>query len=618
MSLPDPSRLYGNAGVLSQLYSLLHEGRTATRETILEDYFQNIIRVKADFIKLCEDYPKGEVPHEHIAPHPEDALDVAIAKNLYWDRLSGVFVGEKNRIKISKLATTQFDDMRADFIRSCEASADKSHKPLGFDGASKLEEAIAKDLYWDKVQRTFEKQQNCIKAEKLKLPYYAAIKAQYDRMVTQPKIKEFEGSVVQAMKHFHRTFVTIESIDVPLSHLLAENYVTAKSENIQHLLLMVDVPYQTQLPMLSLPSTVEELTDEVLNDFFVSIQSNLKEEVFLVKKMFECAEGEATAEVRNHLRSTGEDDDIVDGIFSPDNPTTVSLQIEIGKAHSLKCRDADLGKLLARFAYDVARGMELEKICDFVLSINCVGPEHLTKKFEPQEVAILNFFHRRYRGRIALHAGELCHEIATKKDMRSTAANVEKSGAQRLGHAYCLTEESDHKILRDRKIAVEVCYTSTKRLFGTKHPFPCFNSKPHLYEHEILIVASTDDRYIFNTTQSIEFYKILKRIPNVNYRDLQALAYNSLLASDLPGSSILDLVDGRYIVKNEYKKYVEGGADLSCDYTQLTRRQKKQIQLVQAIAAFEDAILKKIAGSNGLSSSPPELSYFSGYIKSRI
>lgn len=493
-------------------------------DAIMETYFRRIVVLKKSLKNFCESFPKGGNLHEHSGFHHEDRLNECIDRGLYWNP-------------------------QVCLMSEC----------LGEGGFA---------------------------AKELNMPIRDKERVCFFRTITQPKIKEFQNDPKLAMKHFHATFVITEQLSVPFWKCWAHDYIAAWREGLHHQLLMFDPPLLTELPSLTLPPDLDKLPEEeidkVLEAFYQNIQDSLNYEVQLLKKILEEEEVKANEKVVEILGKEKLGGDYFDGIFGTGGPVNISLQVEIGKIYALNCQDSDEGKLLARFAYDVVKAMELERCCDFVVSINCVGPEHLARRVEPQEGVILDFFFKKYQGNIAYHAGELCPPLCSAAEMSKIAAVVtQKIHAKRIGHGVCLTKDAV-------KATIEVCPTATKRLLGKHHPFMDF------IKAGVPIVVCTDNRYVFDKTPADEFYAILKNWPGVTYKEVKTLARNSLHYSDLSGDSILENNAEGFTVREGFVDFIEmDQVELDAAFRDLPAKQKIQIRHERAIKAFENDSIPK-------------------------
>lgn len=116
---------------------------------------------------------------------------------------------------------------------------------------------------------------------------------------------------------------------------------------------------------------------------------------------------------------------------------------------------------------------------------------------------------------ITVHSGEAPHPKAPKWVMDA----VEVLGAQRIGHGVqIINDENVMKVIRDRKIPLELCPTSnmlTNAVTDLKsHPLK------KLYEFGVLTTINTDDPGIFNTNLNRE-YRICREVLGMTESDLE-------------------------------------------------------------------------------------------------
>ena len=505
---------------------------------------------------------------------------------------------------------TNKENNSIEFKRFCEdfpLGADL-HNHSGCHHSTILTHAKLKNLFWDTIRKTFLKEPNedCIPAGELELPSKLEMKKEFIAKLTQPKFAAFNNDRQDANDHFHATFIASGSAEVPLAACLVDEYNEAIFHNIQHVLLMIDLPPKESTEEYSLPTDIGDLTDEALERFYKQITPWLKVEVPFSVNYLKQQGADATRALK-----------LPASIYGTENPINISCQIEIGKSHSLNSTNSDPQKLLARFACDVAKAMELQQTGDvaeamelqetgnFVLSLNCVGPEYLTENLEPHRARILDFFYKKYAGKvkIAYHAGELRPVLAPATPMVNVVDRIlDDCHSSRAGHATCVKSLRELKRLRESDVPVEVCASACAKLLGEPYPFM------RLVEAGVPFVICTDNREVFKTNLSQQFYKIFKLWRDGTYVDFKTIARNSLHYSDLKGKSIFDKNDGEFKIKQKYKHYVKmSNVEEDVFFQGCSPKAKVQIRHERAMYAYEEELLSR--NGKPLSSSPPSLAF---------
>lgn len=471
------------------------------------------------------------------------------------------------------------------------------HEHLGCHQNTTLEWAIDAKLFWDTNNKCLSKEggSDRIPAEHLQLQANDKLRAAFFETITQPKsCKDLQ----EANSHFHSTFVWTGMVDVPLHAKLVEEYRSAQLDKLQGSHVMIDLPNFSEPTrehhveeLLAGITKPEELTDEFLGEIVSRIRDWASGEAILWRERF--IEQEALARAALELE---------DSIFGTDNPIILTVIAEIGKTHSNICQEGSLGDLLFRFICDTAKAVELQRCCRFVKTINCVGPEHLTVRYESFQARILQYFCQTtpdMKG-IAFHIGELCTDIASPTQMTNRLQLIEQIRPKRAGHGTCIQQERELRFLQTENIPIEVCPTATKRLLRHRHPTMRF------VKAGVPIVVSTDNRHVFKTTQSKEWYRTLKHWDGLTYRDVQTLARNSIEYSDLDGKSILKRDGVHFTVRSEFIKFLTMPAvEENFEFQLLDEKPKVQIRHERAMIEFENDLLLRHDSGKSLSSSPP-------------
>lgn len=126
---------------------------------------------------------------------------------------------------------------------------------------------------------------------------------------------------------------------------------------------------------------------------------------------------------------------------------------------------------------------------------------------------------------VTIHAGE----VGGADNVREA---IEVLGAQRIGHGVRSIE--DHRVvrmLRERKIALEICPTSNLQT-GVTHTFTQHPLRD-LYHLAVPVVINTDDPSISDTTLTDEYLVAVMGM-GLSIRDIEQMIMNGIDASFLP------------------------------------------------------------------------------------
>jgi len=176
------------------------------------------------------------------------------------------------------------------------------------------------------------------------------------------------------------------------------------------------------------------------------------------------------------------------------------------------------------------------------VGVNIVNPED-----DPISLADYSLHMRMFRflaGRypkvpMALHAGELTLGLVPPRDLTFHLREaVEVAGARRIGHGVDIAYERDSagllaRMARDR-VAVEINLTSNDVILGVKgrdHPLALYRKAG------VPVVLSTDDEGVSRIDLTHEFMRAATE-HGLRYRDLKAMARDSLDYAFLPGASL--------------------------------------------------------------------------------
>lgn len=498
-----------------------------SRDEELEGVFGGILQDDRKLKLFCSNVPKSHNPHEHLGPHPSTIIEHADKTGSYFD------------------------------LKKCKFTK----KP----------------------------KQQCIQANVLNLQDKVSTEARklfYDAVTLVPS-RDF--SPLEAANHFFNTFRITGSIDIPLEVLFVDAYLSAKKNNLQSVLWMVDLPFHTKPPEAPLPTTMDSLTDEVLNEFSIKIEKWVESEVSYwseeLKRVGELARVELGLE---------------HSFFGFGNPVYVGLQVEIIKCFSLSTTNPNLGELFSRISCEVFRALKLEASCPFIKSSNFAGPEHHTLDYEDQIGKIIDYFYRLQGAfTIAYHAGELSLGLVTGRRMEGIAERVfDYCHPRRIGHATCLTEKKDLRRILQEDVAIEVCMSACEGIQKIIHPFNQF------IKYGIPCIPATDNENVFLTNISLELLKMIQSWNAVTYLDIKNLQRNGLHFSDFKGDSIFERIEGVYCLKSDFIKYIESEEFDPLVNGDLSEKQIIQILYERNLFEFEEEVMLAQVGSP--SNSPPK------------
>lgn len=178
------------------------------------------------------------------------------------------------------------------------------------------------------------------------------------------------------------------------------------------------------------------------------------------------------------------------------------------------------------------------------VGVNIVAPEddRVALRDYTLHMRVLRFFHETHpKVPLSLHAGELAFGLVPPAELRFHIRQaVEIAGASRIGHGTDVMYETDPAGLlaemAQRKVAVEINETSNAQILGVEgpqHPFGNYLSAG------VPLVLSTDDEGIERTDLTQEYVRAAETW-HLGYRELKALALNSIRYSFLPGAPLSD------------------------------------------------------------------------------
>jgi len=177
-----------------------------------------------------------------------------------------------------------------------------------------------------------------------------------------------------------------------------------------------------------------------------------------------------------------------------------------------------------------------------VVTLTLLQPEdwHVSMRDYDLHMQVLQFLHGHYPDvPLSLHAGELVlGQVPPEELGRHVPAALRVGGVRRIGHATDLPHASrlDAVLaeLRDRRVAVEVCLTSSDLILGLRgdrHPLRM------LLAAGVPVVLATDDEGVARIDLTHEYQRAVEE-HGLSYLDLKQLSRNALEYSFLPGESL--------------------------------------------------------------------------------
>jgi adenosine deaminase len=198
--------------------------------------------------------------------------------------------------------------------------------------------------------------------------------------------------------------------------------------------------------------------------------------------------------------------------------------------------------------------------CKDIVGVGLVHAENhpIALKDYDLHMKMLNYFHQKFPAvHIALHAGELCLEVASPNALTDHIEKAVKiGGAKRIGHGVSIAHETRAletlQFMKEKAIAVEILLSSNEHMLniiGDAHPFRLY------LDAGVPIVISSDDEGVFRTDLTTEYYKAVTRY-QLDYVTIKAIALNAILCSFLPADEkeeLLTRVEQKFEV---FEKYV--------------------------------------------------------------
>jgi adenosine deaminase len=172
-----------------------------------------------------------------------------------------------------------------------------------------------------------------------------------------------------------------------------------------------------------------------------------------------------------------------------------------------------------------------------VVAVNIVGPEDgiVSMRDYSLHMRMFAFLKKKHPGvRLSLHAGELTLGMVAPEGLQSHIREaVEIAGAERIGHGVDIVYERDAvgllRIMRERRVAVEINLTSNAFILGVKneaHPVQVYR------QQGVPFVISTDDPGVSRNNLSGEYVLYTSRY-KPSYEALKETVFNSIRYSFL-------------------------------------------------------------------------------------
>jgi hypothetical protein len=186
-------------------------------------------------------------------------------------------------------------------------------------------------------------------------------------------------------------------------------------------------------------------------------------------------------------------------------------------------------------------GFQVASQSESVVGINFVAPEDnaiALKNFD-NHMAMFQFLKEMYPDvHVSLHAGELVPELGDvePEDLNDhIKKSIELAGAERIGHGVDIRHEERTGEIVDlilkRNICLELNLESNQVILGTDRT----NHPIHLYrKNNIPFVISTDDEGVLRSNISEQYKLLFHYLPDLKFRELKTLVFNSIDYSFLP------------------------------------------------------------------------------------
>lgn len=251
-------------------------------------------------------------------------------------------------------------------------------------------------------------------------------------------------------------------------------------------------------------------------------------------------------------------------------------------------RDVSPNRVFVQLAYAV----ELARTDPRVVGINFVAAEdsRIALRDYTQHMQMLDYLVSTTPGtNVSLHAGELTLGLVPPEALRFHIREaVEMGHARRIGHGVDLAYEKDALGLlaemRERGVLVEICLTSNDVILdvrGGEHPLRTYLNAG------VPVTLATDDEGVSRIDLTHEYLRAALE-HDLGYRDLKAMARNSLAHSFLPGADLWQ--SGTFEVTEACARDSTGAANPSrtcAEFLASSERALQQWRLEAEFVGFE-------------------------------
>jgi adenosine deaminase/adenosine deaminase CECR1 len=252
-------------------------------------------------------------------------------------------------------------------------------------------------------------------------------------------------------------------------------------------------------------------------------------------------------------------------------------------------RTRTLEEVFAQFVFAV----EIARADPRIVGLNLISPEddRVALRDYTAHMQMLDFLVAASpeKVNVALHAGELTLGRVRPQDLRFHIREAVQLGrASRIGHGVDIAYEDGAlellEEMRERGILVEICLTSNDVILdvrGNAHPLPLY------LEAGVPVTLATDDEGISRIDLTNEYLRAALTY-DLGYRELKAMARNSLGHSFLPGANLWQ--PGTFQIAQACAADQPGSANPSrscAEFLASSERAKEQWRLEAEFIAFE-------------------------------
>ena len=404
----------------------------------------------------------------------------------------------------------------------------------------------------------------------------------YDSIVRAWSMKDFVAGTESGHDHFFATFGKFGTVaGVHRDDSLADVVARAAAENQVHV--------ET---MFNLAKNVGNLATQIWSGTLTAQDLPGLHQNILASSSFASSLASDVAVVNsaktNYRTVLGCDD------LSPPLACDVDLRF-IAQVARTGAKDLVFGQLVGAF--------EMAAKTDGIVALNLSSPEDDTTSLANYDLhmAMLDYLYNYYTVtqrsplHVTLHAGELTAEYLPAQYKTANTFHireaVELGHAERIGHGVDILSETDPSglmaELKQKNVLVEVCLSSNAQILkvaGAAHPLSTYMA------NGVPVALATDDQGVSRSSLAGELLLGVTD-QHLTYRQLKAMARNSLEHSFVPGRSLWDSIDAASAVADCAPTATMGLGDQPDDTCQgfLAVSQKANLQwsLERRFAAFE-------------------------------